>query len=192
MGLKSDFDEVLEAWPKYPWILRFWLIISAFTASGAIASLSETVFKWKGFLLDAVVFYRSFLSKPLAQCIHVQNPHIGPAMADALLLATVSSLAQVVVSVEQNEPPSLRLRREFQLAFLLVVFLSIGGMIERPALSLESLLVWWWLGILGWQLIQYIRLRGSTRLLGLSSLLFPFVLLGIAAAINAGLSRVAA
>jgi hypothetical protein len=113
-------------------------------------------------------------------------------MADALLLATVSSLAQVVVSVEQNEPPSLRLRREFQLAFLLVVFLSIGGMIERPALSLESLLVWWWLGILGWQLIQYIRLRGSTRLLGLSSLLFPFVLLGIAAAINAGLSRVAA
>lgn len=189
MGLKADFDEVVEAWPKYSWMLRLWLILSAFVASGAIASLSETVFKWKGFVLDAVAFYRSFLSEPLAQFIHARNPHLGPAIADALLLAAVSSLAQVVVSAGQNEPSSLRLRRELRLGILLVAYLSIGGMFQRPGPNPEALLVWWWLGILAWQLIQYIRLRGSTRLLGLSSLLFPFVLLGVAAAINTGLSR---
>jgi hypothetical protein len=64
MGLKADLDEVRLAWPGYPWRLKIWLVLSAFLASASIASLSETVVKWKGFILDAVMFYQTWIADP--------------------------------------------------------------------------------------------------------------------------------
>jgi hypothetical protein len=69
MGLKADFDEVHMVWKTYPWRLKVWLGLSLFLASGSIASLSETVFRWKSFFLEAMSFYRAWISTPLASLL---------------------------------------------------------------------------------------------------------------------------
>lgn len=69
MGLRGDFAELGAIWKSAPWRVRVWLVLSGFLASASIASLSEAVAKWKGFLLTGITFYRIYIRDPIAPMI---------------------------------------------------------------------------------------------------------------------------
>lgn len=82
MGLKADVDEVLHSWSRSPWWMRVWLILSGFLAISSVASLAETVTKWKGFFKDAVSFYHDWISLPLRNLIAPLGPiHPSPPIS---------------------------------------------------------------------------------------------------------------
>ena len=86
MSLKKDIDEMRTAWLQASWRIRVWLVISGFLALSSIASLSEAVFKWKGFILDAVTFYREWVRVPLKNELQHFEIHLTSSYIDYLLL----------------------------------------------------------------------------------------------------------
>ncbi len=67
MSLISDLKEAKSLWTKSSCTFRIGLVFSTFMATGSIASLSDVVFKWKGFILEGILFYRSWVSTPLKE-----------------------------------------------------------------------------------------------------------------------------
>lgn len=57
----SISNRIKSYWSNQPVIAKFFLVISSFVSASSLASLSETIFKWKGFVLDAVEGYRSIV-----------------------------------------------------------------------------------------------------------------------------------
>jgi hypothetical protein len=61
MALYDDFKSVKKDWAKSSILTKVWLILSTFAATGSIASLSDTVFKLKGFFADGLEWYESHI-----------------------------------------------------------------------------------------------------------------------------------
>ena len=55
-------DEIKKYWKQSPTWAKIYLGVSTFVASGSIASLSDTVFAWKGFILDGIELYRKIVN----------------------------------------------------------------------------------------------------------------------------------
>ena len=67
MGIKSDWEEARKLWASSTILMKLLILISLFITTSSIASLSETVFKWKSFILDGVTFYHRCMVDPTAQ-----------------------------------------------------------------------------------------------------------------------------
>ena len=65
MGLVGDLQEARILWKKASWPFRCGLIITTFLATGSLAGLSDVVFQWKGFILDAIHFYHTWVTDPI-------------------------------------------------------------------------------------------------------------------------------
>lgn len=97
MGLKGDISEVIATWSNSSWWMRAWLVLSAYLAVSSIASLSETFVKWKGFILDGVLFYQRNVRFPirnlLTPLLAPLNLHLSVSAHDAVVMATVVNLS---------------------------------------------------------------------------------------------------
>ena len=62
MGLYEDIGTVRRLWKDASFISKIFLVVSAFFALGSIATLSDVVFHWKGFILDGVNFYNRYVT----------------------------------------------------------------------------------------------------------------------------------
>ncbi len=71
MDLRKELRELSGLYESVGPINKLLLVISFFLSISSIASLSETVFKWKGFILDGIQFYQAFLASPI---ITMQRP----------------------------------------------------------------------------------------------------------------------
>lgn len=90
MGLKGDIEEVKSAWSKSPWWVRGWLSLSAYLAVSSIASLAETVVKWKGFIQDSINFYRTWINLPLRHVLRIHfDLNISENVTDIVLIQIV-------------------------------------------------------------------------------------------------------
>ena len=69
MGIKSDWEEARKLWASSSILMKLLILISLFITTSSIASLSETVFKWKSFILDGVTFYHRCMVDPTAQLL---------------------------------------------------------------------------------------------------------------------------
>jgi hypothetical protein len=61
MALYDDFKSVKKDWARNSIITKVWLILSTFVATGSLTSLSDTVFKLKGFFADGLEWYESHI-----------------------------------------------------------------------------------------------------------------------------------
>lgn len=188
MGFKADVEEVTKAWSAARWRLRTFLILTLFMASGAVASLSETVAKWKGFFLDAVRFYQQYISLPAGKLLSalVSIP-LPVGTADALVLLTLMMSANIRILFYRGGARNARV--------------SAFAMLTTPILFIALLIVWRGRsinsndilaclgGILGYAILRYWQIAGATRLIWFTSMLAPVVVVGLAAAVNAGLSK---
>lgn len=185
MGLKGDFDEITRVWRATPLSGRLLLALSLFLASGSIASLSETVAKWKGFLLDGVIFYREWISNPITDAIKAISPiNLPTGTGDAIVLLglIVGANARVLFSREIDSEGGISsisaILGTLTLLTLLVITEQrinvpglIGGTIVLALLNSYS----------------YRRSSRTVRIIWYASLAAPIMLVFIAAAINAGL-----
>jgi len=192
MGLKGDFSEVATAWSKTPWRLRVCLGISLYAASGSIASLSDTVFRWKGFVSDAVAFYQTYISGQLLRLLHICFAHVPAGVPHLLILSTL--YLGVNFRVAYFALPASRTRSLVAqvtghyigvTAALLYGTHNVGRDLEGgSALGL-------FVGSALCASYSYWRIGGAARILWFANLLIPFFLVGIAAAFASGWGRVA-
>jgi hypothetical protein len=192
MGLKGDFSEVEAIWSRSPWRVKAFLGISLFLASGSIASLSDTVFRWKGFVLDAVTFYRTYISGQLLGLLHFSFDHVPEGVPhllilSALFLAANLRVAYFALPTSHTRWLASRVTAQYLgvTAALLYGTHNVGRELEGASvLSLfaaSALCASW----------SYWRTGGAARILWFVNLFTPFILVGIAAAIVSGWERVA-
>ncbi|HUK99236.1 MAG TPA: hypothetical protein VLX29_00090 [Nitrospirota bacterium] len=86
MGLKSDIDELKAVWSKSPWWFRIVIAMSILGNCSAIASLADTVGKWKGFFAEAVHFYRLYIGAPIRTCLKPFGIHLTSDATDVLVV----------------------------------------------------------------------------------------------------------
>jgi hypothetical protein len=86
MWLKDDLEQLKQNWKQSPWWVRLWMAVSLSLAVSSLASLSETVAQWKGFFLDAIEFYRNWLSGPLRDFAAAHGVRYTSQRADGMLL----------------------------------------------------------------------------------------------------------
>jgi hypothetical protein len=192
MGLKADVEEVLVAWRKATWPLRLWLFLSLLVASGSVASLSETVFRWKGFLLDGLLFYRTYIAAPLQEALGYLLPvSLPPTFADVVTLASILTLGMMRTSAQVARRRRRRGQRPWQVLIepaIVIGMLAVIALLPSrldPGIFGEFL----FLSLIFSMAFHYWLRGGVIRMVGLGSLLAPFLLIGLLGAVNAGLSR---
>ncbi len=94
MGLKGDLTEITDVWHQAPWRVRVFLLVSGFLATSSLASLAESVAKWKGFLLTGVSFYQDYFQLPIHAWLGSWLPwRITPTWIDALTVLAITLTA---------------------------------------------------------------------------------------------------
>jgi len=103
MGLKGDIEEAKKDWSKAPWWKRCGYSLSVYIAVSAIASLAETVVKWKGFIHDLLGFYRIWVSSPLRNILATQLSINIPENATNLLIIQVTCFILFYISLTSTQ-----------------------------------------------------------------------------------------
>lgn len=190
MGLKADFEEVANVWHKAPWRVKIFLTLSFLLSTSSIASLSETVFKWKGFVLDALTFYRSHIAHPFTAWVQQFLGHpLSSEAIDIIVIFTMffAGMARVVIF-----RPRSKLSKLVDITIFLVSYISMLYLFMNPAKSSEvspasSTSVWvFYLAFLLW---FYLFLKGAERILAISYMLGPVLTVAVLGAVSSGLSR---
>jgi len=192
MGLKGDWIEVAEIWSKSSWRIRILLGVSVFLASNSIATLSDTVFRWKGFIKEGLYFYHQYFTTPLWSLIHgwLPNIFVPPGVPHLIVLSTVyigSNLRVFYFSVPRSKHRALASQSlasyiGASIGVLAAMYYSEKILDGRGALGL-------FIGSAAAASVSYIRGGGASRILWFVWLLSPFVVIGFMAAINSGLVR---
>ncbi|RFC34099.1 MAG: hypothetical protein DID90_2727554820 [Candidatus Nitrotoga sp. LAW] len=192
MGIKGDWNEVADIWSRSPWRVRVLLGVSLFLASNSIATLSDTVFRWKGFIKDALSFYQQYVTVPLWSVIRelLPNIFIPPGTPHLIILSTLyigTNLRIIYFSVPGSKPrrlasQSLKSYIGASIGMLAAMYYSEKLLDGGGALGL-------FIGSAAAASVSYIRSGGAARILWFIWLLSPFVAIGFTAAVNSGLAR---
>ncbi len=86
MKWKKEFEELKDLWSKSSWFIRILLIFSFFLSVSSIASLSDKIFAWKGFILDGVTFYRSAIRSKIISLFDWLNLSILEGYEDIFVI----------------------------------------------------------------------------------------------------------
>ncbi|ASO31118.1 hypothetical protein CG015_18445 [Vibrio anguillarum] len=98
----SDYEEVVSVFNKVGPLQKVFLVFSFFMSISAIASLSETIFKWKGFILDAVAAYQNYLVLPLIHYAELGGLHYQEhEVHSAVILSTTVALGMRLLMLGQ-------------------------------------------------------------------------------------------
>lgn len=171
--------------------VQVWLALSVFLASGSIASISETVAKWKSFFLDSVNFYRQYVSLPIHDFLTVQlGFEVTRTISDCLVLLgiLVSVNMRVVVSRQATRSSIGTALGGAVGAFLVMIAIIING----SSYSRSEILFITTIMLISSIVVStglYMRISRAIFLSWLFYLASPFVIVGIAAAVNVGLSK---
>lgn len=91
MSIASDIEEAKNLWKTSSWFTKIFIVLTVFLSTSSIASLSDIVFEWKGFILDAIKFYRSWIAEPvrsIAQLLGLKGH--SSLEIDALIIFSLS------------------------------------------------------------------------------------------------------
>jgi hypothetical protein len=185
MGLKADVDEVTSYWNRAPWRVRIVLILVLFISSTSFASLSESVIKWRGFLLDALNFYRAHVLRPLAEAAQNLVGHpLSTTFLDNAVLYGVFFAALTRARLLRNSSKLEKARHVFFMGALYVgMLLHLSGLRDSPGATTI------WVMYPLFLFTAYFITKGAERLLAMVYMLAPVLLVGVLAALSEGLSK---
>jgi hypothetical protein len=194
MGLRGDLHEVTSVWKHSSWRVKAYLALSAFLASGSIASLSDTVFRWKGFIRDALSFYQTYISDQLLRLLKLFFPtaHIPAGVSHLIILSALylgANLRVAVFAVPEARSREVALRATS--SYLGAMIAVLIGMIYTGKELNEDSAFGLFLGSAFAASVSYFLVGGAARILWFAYLLGPFALVGLVAAVSSGLVRVA-
>lgn len=214
MSLMGEVDEIVTTWRKASWAVRFLLLVSGFLSVSAIASMSEQVTKWKGFFKDEIEFYRGWISTPLQVYVFpLIGLHFPHSFVDFLVFyfLAIGSLVRSMVIVSRNAPLDWRgaltergeglvkrgafLWGGFACTTLAIMIFFIVEINKPPYRLLSETNYFFILSIImivlfGFSAVYLGKIfqRGVARFY-IIQLAVVFLVVGVMAAINAGLSR---
>ncbi len=193
MGLKGDLHEVATVWKRSSWRIKTGLVFSLFLASGSIASLSDTVFRWKGFVRDALSFYQAYVSDQLLYVLQFVFATVDvPTGVSHLMILSVlylgANLRVAIFSIATAKSRAVALRAaSIYLGAMIAVIIGTSytskELVGETALGL-------FLGSAFCASASYWHVGGAARLLWFIYLLGPFAFVGLMAAVTSGLARV--
>jgi hypothetical protein len=192
MGLKGDIDEVGRAWPAYSWRMRLWLVLSVLLASNSIATLSDTIFRWKAFIKETLQYYEILIASPLRNAILSLLPgtQIPPGVPHFIVLSTLylgASIRVALYALPRSRARTAALQAVTGYVGSCVALLLIWRW-EGQVLDLETSLGLF-IGSAACASVSFARIGGAARLLWFVYLAAPFAIVGVAAAVNSGLMR---
>jgi len=185
MGLKADVDEVTSYWDRAPWRVRIVLVLVLFLSSTSLASLSESVVKWKGFLLDALTFYRANVLRPIAEVVQklVDHPLSTTFLDNAVLYGLFFAALTRALLLRNSSWPRKAGDVVFMGALYVVLIWNLAGIPASPGETTAWAL--YPLFLFG----AYFITKGAERVLAVAYMLAPVLVVGVLAAISAGLAR---
>lgn len=185
MGLKADIDEVVDHWTHAPWRVKVFLAVALFISSSSLASLSESVFRWKGFLLEALAFYRVYVSDPASRFItDLVGRSLPSNYIDGAVLLGLFHGALIRALLLRHVSVARRIGDVLTFAGTYCAMLFI--MAQQPDKPTESSV---WVLYPAFLLAAYMLTRGAERILAVSYMLVPVVTVALLAAISSGLQK---
>jgi hypothetical protein len=190
MGLKADIEEVTNIWHQAPWRVKLFLGLSFFLSTSSIASLSETIFKWQGFVLDALNFYRKFISQPASEAVQKLLDHPLPSEAlDCSVMLTMffAGMARVAIFRPKSKAAKVVDLATFLACYLVMIYLFFNPTKHDQTTPANPNSVWIiYPAFLVW---FYLFLKGAERILAISYMLAPVVAVAVLGAVSSGLSH---
>ncbi|MBO3697783.1 hypothetical protein [Roseivirga sp. E12] len=97
MSLLGDLNELKREWKSSSTTKKAFIILSFFLTTNSVASLSDILINWKGFIKDGIEFYRSNVSLPISDFIDRFGIVIHDQTVDVLIiiLLTLNTLIRV-------------------------------------------------------------------------------------------------
>lgn len=188
MGLKADLDEVTHHWRRSPWRVKIFLVLALFVSSSSLASLSEAVFRWKGFVLDALFFYRIWIAEPLCSLAqHVLGYPIHRSTVDAVVFYGIFFAALMRALLLRRVSPAKR-ATDFLVLAAAYAYMVYTTAAPAPASSSQNEPTIWILYPF-YILAAFFMTRGAERVLAIAYMVIPVFLVGLVAAVSIGLSK---
>ena len=190
MGLKADIEEVSRVWKSAPWRVKIFLGLALFLSTSSIASLSEAIFKWKGFALDALTFYRTYLVEPLGiQLTRLIGYALPQHFFDIAVIYTVffSGLIRIAIFRSRSLASKAGDIFTFIVCYVGMIYLSLAPTADTTNSTANNNVVWFSYPL--FLLWFYVATKGAERILAMSHMLAPILGVAILGAISAGLSR---
>ncbi|MDE1516089.1 hypothetical protein PUN32_13955 [Vibrio sp. dsl-7] len=214
MNIRESFIEAVELYKKAGSLNRIFIMISFFLSVSSIASLSESIFKWKGFILDAVDFYQHYIAEIIIYYAgFVGLSYTQNQVHSAVILSIAVSLGMKMFILDQLKfaevmrdkynfevKPKINLFRIQAVAYSVFVWLSFGLSEDNVTLISSIILLMSYpifVSLIHWILVNF----DKNKTLSLSNVSYCkvyyvylaaiFLMLGVLGAINSGISKVA-
>jgi len=158
MGLKGDFEELVSSYKNVSLPSRLLLIVSFFMSISSIASLADTIFKWKGFIADLLLFYRDFVVNPIINTSSKVGFHFSDNEIHACILLSITisigmrllAKGQVVAFDQINKKYSSNLKPDLRLFKFLSIFMPIASWFWYGLTNQDISLIYLWSITLGY------------------------------------------
>ncbi|WP_133468279.1 hypothetical protein [Paraglaciecola marina] len=198
MSLFGDGKETKNLWTKATTGEKWFLFLSSFLSATSIATLAESIIKWRGFIRTGVEFYDSYFIEPICSLFDTLNINISVFEITSSILLVIAFRAVNLSKIEANSFVEFILNKTKQfplsgsllLICMAVLFAYVIGYITGHVFDIGAVKGYLFLAYFGTLLFLIcsvrVKSRGFFELVSIYNL--PFILVGIAAAINKGLS----
>ena len=103
MGFKSDYEEMTSSFEKMGVLGKLFIGVSFFITVSSVTSLSEVVFKWKGFILEALKAYQKYFVETLKEYgLQIGLNYQDYEIHSAVILTTVFVLGMRLLMLGQK------------------------------------------------------------------------------------------
>jgi hypothetical protein len=130
MALWGDISDIRELWKKSPPLVKALLGLLLFLSISSIASLSDDVFKWKGFILEGIGFYRLWIGAFINYAFGWVGLHFSSRSSDFItiwILAAASALRADIATSDYSD----RSERVGSALIVLVLLIGTGVILWR-------------------------------------------------------------
>lgn len=167
--------DVKQYWKQSPYWAKIVWVLSTLFSSSSIASLGDTVFAWKGFILDGINFYRIIVSPIKSISIFLYKVEITTYQADLIVLFglffasylrfTLFKQLEFIDSSRKTKGLYLRAALGFLIIWCLTTGFVAAGILKDLNIGLEILVVFVYIFVLLYplQVIGYLKFNISNN-----------------------------
>ena len=192
MSIIKDIEEAKKLWGDASLPIKGIIVVSLFITVSSVASLSELVFRWKGFFLDALEFYRKWVVIPIVDFFKPFDIVWSRAEADVVILGWITVVSWVRYCWVDCSLTQAG-KKDFKDFFLGIAGYIIGyaGAVYNFSGASNQAGSWTLLIYIAVFLFLLFFLKGRNRIIFGAPLVIAVIIVLLLGAINAGLTRIA-
>ncbi|MBC8754849.1 hypothetical protein H2O64_09220 [Kordia sp. YSTF-M3] len=190
MGLLGDIDELKNKWKNASLSLKILVILTSFINLNAIASLSETIFKWKSFILVGIEFYNSTIIEPIKTLLEFFHLNLSETLINLIIVNTMiyGSLLRLLFW-EEKPIKSNNLKDSLPIVFIIAFNFWLATFAYRIVIYPINFIAFFAPVLFLGYFLKITSLNKKEKMILLWPIIIPIIAVLVAAAFNAGLSR---